>query len=126
MFCISQNGKDRLDISLSGKLDAEQMKVALNNLMDQSAGIENGLMLYDLVNFQLPSLGAVAIEISRLPAMFSLIKRFRRAAVLTDKNWIRRISELEGKLFPDLEIRGFSRAQRAEAEQWLNLKPPIL
>jgi hypothetical protein len=54
-----------------------------------------------------------------MPKMFDLIKRFRRAAVLSDKTWLKTISELEGKLMPGLEIKAFDREERAAAEQWL-------
>ena len=33
MFKVTPNGKNRLDIELSGKLDAEDMKVALDELV---------------------------------------------------------------------------------------------
>lgn len=119
MFKVVQNGVDRLDIELSGKLDPEEMKVALDELVDKSKNIENGRMLYEIIDFHLPSLGAIAIEFSRLPSMFGLMKKFDRAAVLTDKIWLKRVSELEGALFPGLEIKAFDRDQKAEAESWL-------
>ena len=77
-------------------------------------------MLYDVIDFHLPSLGAIAIEFSRLPSMFGLMKKFDRAAVLTDKTWLKKISEFEGHLFPGLEIKAFDRDQREEAEAWLS------
>lgn len=120
MFKIIQNGVNRLDIELSGKLDAEQMKTALDALVSKSENIENGKMLYEVIDFHLPSLGAIAIEFSRLPSMFKLMKKFNRAAVLTDKAWIQKVSELEGVLLPGLEIKAFSRDQKEEAETWLS------
>ena len=119
MFKVTQNGVNRIDIELSGKLDSEDMKIALDELEDKSKNIENGKMLYDVIDFHLPSMSAIAIEFSRLPAMFGLIKKFSKAAVLTDKNWIKKISELEGLLIPGLEIKAFSREQKEEAEAWL-------
>ena len=119
MFKVTLKGKNRLDIELSGKLDAEEMKIALDELVSKSENIENGRMLYDVIEFHIPSLGAIVIELSRLPSMFGLIKKFDRAAVLTDKTWLKKVSELEGALFPGLEIKGFDRDQRAEAEAWL-------
>jgi len=119
MFNITQNGENRLDIELSGKLNADEMKVALDDLVSKSQGIEKGKMLYDVIDFHLPSLGAIAIEFSRLPSMFGLIKKFDRAAVLSDKTWIKKVSELEGTLCPGVEIKAFDRDQRAEAEAWL-------
>ena len=119
MFTVSQAGNNRLNITLSGKLNSEQMKAALDELEVKSRDIHDGTLLYDVIDFHLPSLGAIAIEFSRLPAMFGWIRKFKRAAVLVDKNWIKKISEIEGALIPGLEIRGFDRDQKDEAEQWL-------
>jgi hypothetical protein len=41
--------------------------------------------------------------------------------VLTDKTWIKKVSEFEGALFPGLEIKAFDRDQKTEAEEWLEL-----
>ncbi len=120
MFKVIPNGTDRLDIELSGKLNAEEMKVALDELVSKSQNIENGKMLYEIIDFHLPSLGAIAVEFSRLPAMFALMKKFDRAAVLTDKTWLKKVSEWEGALYPGLEIKAFNRDQRTEAETWLS------
>ncbi len=120
MFKVVENGTNRLDIELSGKLDEESMKVALDELVSKSENIENGKMLYVIIDFQLPTLSAIGIEFSRLPSMLGLLKRFDRAAVLTDKAWLKKVSEFEGALFPGLEIKAFSTDQKAEAEAWLS------
>ena len=120
MFKVTQTGLNRLDIEMSGKLDSEAMKIALDELVSKSENIENGKMLYEVIDFHLPSLAAIGIEFSRLPSMFGLIKKFDRAAVLTDKTWIQKVSELEGALYPGLEIKAFNREQKAEAEAWLS------
>ena len=120
MFKVTANGINRLDLELSGKLSAEEMKVALTELVSKSKDIENGKILYDVIDFHLPSLGAIAIELSQLPVMFGLIHKFDRAAVLTDQNWLKKISELKGALFSGLEIKAFERNQREDAEAWLD------
>jgi len=119
MFKVEQNGLNRLDIQLSGKLDAEEMKIALDELIAKSENINNGKMFYDIIDFHIPSLRAIVIEFSRLPSMLRLIKKFDRAAVLADKTWLKKISELEGILYPGLEIKAFDRDQKSEAEAWL-------
>lgn len=73
-------------------------------------------MLYDAMDYHLPSLGAIVMEFSRLPSKIGLLKKFERAAVLTDKTWLKRVSEFEGSLFPGLEIKAFRRDKKAEAE----------
>lgn len=125
MFKIMQNGVNRLDIELSGKLDAEEMKIALDELVSKSKNIENGKMLYKIIDFHLPSLGAIGIEFSRLPSIFGLMKKFDRFAVLTDKTWLKKVSELEGALYPGLEIKAFNIDQKAEAEAWLSSQVDI-
>jgi hypothetical protein len=120
MFTVTRHSENRLDIAMSGRLDSEAMKIALDELVSQSSDIEDGTMLYDVVDFQLPSLSAIAIEFSRLPSMFGFLKKFRRAAVLTDKAWLKKVSELEAVLYPGLEIRAFDRDQREAAEAWLS------
>ena len=121
MFTVIRNGANRLDIEMQGRLDAEEMRTALDELADKSKDIENGTMLYGVIDFHLPSLGAIAIEFSRLPSMFGWLKKFKRAAVLTDKAWLQKVSELEGAFFPSLEIKAFNRDQKEEAEAWLSI-----
>ncbi len=120
MFKITQNGTNRLDIEMSGKLDAEGMKIALDELVSKSKDIENGKMLYEIIDFHLPSIKAIGIEFSRLPSMFGFMRKFKRVAVLTDKTWLKKVSEFEGALIHGLEIKAFNREQKVEAETWLS------
>jgi len=59
---------------MCGKLNSEDMKVTLDELIGKSQNIKNGKMLYEIIDFHLPSLGAISVEFSRLPAMFGLMK----------------------------------------------------
>lgn len=120
MFKIIQNGIDRLDIEMSGKMDTEEMQIALDELISKSKNIKSGKMLYKVIDFHLPSLGAIVLEFSRFPSMFGLMNKFDRAAVLTDKTWLKKVSEFEGLFYPGLEIKAFSLDQKAEAEAWLS------
>ena len=119
-FKVKLIGTNRLDIEMSGRLNSEEMRVALDELVDKSRNIENGKMLYDVIDYHLPSLSAIAIEFSRLFSMLGFIRKFDRAAVLADKAWIKKVSEFEGTLIPGLEIRAFSIDEKAKAEAWLS------
>ena len=46
MFEVIRHGTNRLDITLSGKLNADEMKIAMDALVSKSENIENGRMLY--------------------------------------------------------------------------------
>jgi len=119
MFKVVRNGANRLDIELSGKLDSNDMKVALDELLSNAKDIKHGRMLYRIGDFDLPTLGAIGVELSRLSEVFRLIRKFDRAAVLVNKNWIKKASEIEGALIPGLEIKAFDLDEEAEAENWL-------
>ena len=119
MFQVLPNGPNRLDIVFGGKLDSDDMRIALDELFRKSEGIEHGRMLYRVSDFKLPTLGAIAVEFSRLPKMFKLIGKFDRVAVLADKEWVQKASEIEGALIPGLKIKAFDLDDADEAERWL-------
>jgi len=119
MFKITRKN-NRIEIEISGKLDTQNMIIALDELVSLSENIENGTMLFDVIDYHLPSLGAIKEEFSRLPSMLGFMKKFTRAALLTDKTWLKMIAELEGAVYPGLEIKAFRRNQRSEAEAWLS------
>lgn len=110
---------NRLEITMSGRLDAEGMKSALDDLEREGAHIQEGTMLYDVVDYHLPNLDAIVLEFARLPSMLGFIGRFRRAAVLSDLDWLKTISQAEGLMIPGITIKGFKREERQEALQWL-------
>lgn len=119
MLRIELNGPNRLDLELSGKLDTDEMKSALDELNRKTSDIEHGTMLYRITDFHLSSLGAIGIELSRLPQLFMMLGNFDRVAVLTERQWIKTISEIEGAMIPGLEIKAFELNQQGEAEAWL-------
>ena len=122
MFKVERVRDDRLDIQMSGKLDSAGMSQALDELVEKSEGLEAGKMLFDVIDYHLPSFGALTIEFYRMPKLFGWIRKFHRAAVLSDETWLKRISEWEGKLIPGLEIKAFDRDERAAAESWLEIR----
>jgi hypothetical protein len=122
MFEITENGPLRIDIDVSGKIDSDEMKMALEKLIEKSSVIRNGNMLYTITDIALPSFGALGVELSKLPSLFKLLKSYDRVAVVADKTWIRKMSEWEGALLPGLEIKGFEPDERAAAEAWLSIK----
>lgn len=119
MFRVTRVAPDRIDVILSGRLDSDAMRAALDDLLFKSEGINHGRMLYRIDEFDLPTLGAVAVELSRLPQLFRFIRRFDRCAVIAGKDWLRRISEVEGLLIPGLTIKAFDLHQESDAQTWL-------
>ncbi len=119
MLNVSKPSANRLDIALSGSIDADTMNTALDDLIAKSEGMSHGKMLYTIEDFEMPTLGALAVEFQHMPKLFGLIGRFDKCAVLSDVGWIRTAAEIEGAVIPSLEIKGFPLADRRAAEDWL-------
>jgi len=120
LFTVNKINYQRIDIALSGKLDADQMKVGLDQFITLSETISQGKMLYRITDFHLPSFGAIVYEFTRLPSILTVINNFDRAAILTDVLWLQKAAEIEGKLIPGLTIKAFDLEQQTEAEAWLD------
>jgi hypothetical protein len=123
MFHVSRIGDSRIDVDFAGKLDASEMRFALDELLRKSEGISHGQMLCRIGEFDLPTLGAVGVELARIPQLFRFIRRFDRCAVVSSKEWLRKASEIEGALIPGLTVKAFDEQQSAEAHRWLENQP---
>ena len=66
---IIPNGENRIDIEISGKLTSDDMKIGLDELISKSSKIQHGKMFYTIVDLNIPSLGAIGVEFSRLPEL---------------------------------------------------------
>ena len=119
MFEVTKKDDNRLDISLLGPLNADGMRTVLDELIDKSEGMKDGQMLYTITNFSMPTLGAMAVEFTRLPKLFGLLGKFDRCAVVSDTGWIRTAAEVEGALLPGLAIKAFEPGEEDAAEAWL-------
>lgn len=119
MLKITKPAPNRVDIELSGKLTSETMAEGLDDLIALSEEVRNGAMLYRITEFAMPEMGAIGVEISRLPKLFGLLGKFDRCAVLSDIGWIRKMAEVEGKVFPGFDVKSFELAEVEAAEAWL-------
>ena len=119
MLKITKTATNRVDIELHGHLDSDEMAKGLDDLIAHSEGVENGRMLYRITTIAMPSLGALGVEMARLPKLFGLLGKYDRCAVLTDIPWLRSAAELEGAFIPGLEIKAFPLESVDEAESWL-------
>ena len=48
-----------------------------------------------------------------------LARRVERVALVADQGWLRTLARLEDRLFPAVEERAFTRAEREEALRWI-------
>jgi hypothetical protein len=120
VYSVIPNGRNRLDVEVSGKLDRDSMRVALDELISKAEKIKHGRLLFRIPEFDLPTLGAIGVELSRLPELFRFIVKFERVAVLAGESWVQTLSEIEGALLPGITVKGFDLDDQQQAESWLN------
>ena len=119
MLSVTKPSDNRINLDLKGEIDADDMRKGLDDLLSMSADMTGGRMFYTITEFAIPTFGALMVEMGRIPQMFSLLGRFDKCAVLTDAGWLRSAAEIEGKLFPGIEIKGFALDETEAAEAWL-------
>jgi len=119
MFKVTKQSNNRIDIEFEGTLDADGMRIALDELLEKSHNVENGRMFYRIGDFKMPTLGALAVELSKLPKLFSLLGKYDKCAVVSDTSWIKKATEIEGALIPGIEIKSFDLSEQDAAEEWL-------
>ena len=119
MLTIESPRTNHLELTLSGRLTEPAMAEALDAFVELSRDMTHGTMLYTITNFEIPELGAIAVELRRMPALLRTIFAFDRCAVLCETPWIKVVAELEGLLIPGLAIKSFALTEREAAEAWL-------
>ncbi|MCB1386757.1 MAG: STAS/SEC14 domain-containing protein [Nitratireductor sp.] len=119
MLEIRQESDTLFAIDFDGKITAAEMERELDKLIALTADVKNGRLIYHVGQFELPELGAMMVEMRKLPQLFSLLRRFDRAAVLADAPWLRAMAEWEGVLIPGFEIKSFARKDEKQAREWL-------
>ena len=119
MLKMGKESETLFTIHLDGRITAAEMNAELDKLLEMSADVKGGRLLYDVRNFKMPEFGALVVEFRKLPALLGLIRRFDKAALLAEETWLRKFAEWEGALFPGLEIRSFSHDEEQAAREWL-------
>ncbi len=94
------------------------------------AEIESRLVEYQRIAVlaDLTGLSGMSVEAMGKDFRYALSKlgeysRFARAAVITDQDWLGKISELGGHLLPGTEVRAFASAQAGDALDWVMALP---
>lgn len=101
---------------IRGKIDADDFdRIA--------AFIEQQLKTHDKLRVfaEIDSIEGMSLEafLKDLKFSFKNYNRFEKAAVITNKDWLRKIVEIEDKLFPGIEMKFFPIAEKEEAMEWI-------
>lgn len=125
MFNVTSEHDNILTIDVSGKVDADEMSQGLAALMQAAEGIEHGGMLMRLADIEMPTLGAIRVEMAQFGRLIGLIRRFDKIALLANQGWVQQVAMAEVALIPGLSIRTFEPGEQAEAIAYLTVDPDL-
>ena len=102
---------------LKGKITEEEMKSILSIFNEK---INNGEKL--IVYQEVVSIGGVELDalVEKLKFFIDVgLSHFSKIAVVTHKKWIHKLVDLEGKLFKNIDMKGFSIEEKDKAIEFL-------
>jgi hypothetical protein len=119
MMNITKVSSNRVDVEFSGKIDSDQMAKVLDDMFSAIQDMKHGLLLYRIGELEMPTMGAIAVELKNLPKIFRMVQKIDRIAVVCDQGWIQTGAEIEGKLIPGVEMKSFDLNEEDKAVEWL-------
>ena len=111
--------KNAIAYRVGGKVTEEEMKSVLSIFREKIESGEKLLIYQEIVSVGGAEIDAI-IEKLKFFSEFGL-SNFSRIAVVTHKNWIYKIIDLEGKLFKKFDMKGFSIDDKENAIEFLKL-----
>ncbi|MFC5049841.1 STAS/SEC14 domain-containing protein [Rubritalea spongiae] len=119
MITLTKINDKRLNLEVTGTLVPEDMSRALEDFEAKTKGMKDGVLLYQLHDFEMPCSATMAVKLADLPRWFQLMHSIKKVALIADKLWIRRMAEFESLLLPGITIKSFEANKGAAAEAWL-------
>ena len=104
---------------LGGKITEDEMKLALSALKEKIDEFGE-VSIYQ----EIESIGGVEMDalLEKLKFFYKVgFADIKRVAVVTPKSWMPRLVDIEGKLFRNVEMKGFSVEEKNKAVDFLKL-----
>jgi hypothetical protein len=112
-------GPSVLAYRVDGKVERSDIDTAFG-AMDQRLKTAARIRVYtEVVSFGGISFPALWEDLKSGAERWSEMSKIDRVAVVTDVEWMRSLSELQGKLLPGMHVRTFPLARTTEAQAWI-------
>lgn len=107
----------------TGQLTGEDYDACIADLETRLARFPRIAVLSDLSDLQGMSLEAVGKDLRYAASKLGELKRFARAALVTDKRWLVAATGLAAHLLPRTEVRTFAQDEQAQAGLGAGARP---
>lgn len=109
----------------SGHVDANDIERAIE-AVEAALARQDRISIFAEIEIAGMSPSAFARDVGYGLGKLRELHRFPRAAVVTNQEWVRWIAQIEGAIFPQIEVKIFTPAQRDEALAWASQPlPPV-
>lgn len=119
MIEIIDTGADNVvGCRIDGRIEKEDIQKVME-YVEERLGVHEKLRVY----VEVESLGLMKPEalFKDIQFAFKHFKKFEKKAVVTDKEWMMKITPIFDKLFPKIELKCFEKSKKAEALEWVKL-----
>ena len=106
-----------------GVVTAEELQQAIDAIEAAKRDHPRISLVVEFDDMRWMTLTALLKDIGYGLTQLSDLERYHRAAVITDKEWIKHIAHLEDRLFKVVDLRTFPRRDYATALQWAGELP---
>ncbi len=111
-----ENGNNVVGFKIDGKIETRDIKWL-------ESVVEEQLKLYDKlrVYVELESLDGISFEtfLEDLKFAFRHFNDFEKKAVVCDKKWMNQLADAINPLFPQIEVKCFSKSEQEQALEWI-------
>jgi hypothetical protein len=112
-----------LGIRASGRLDERDIEEAAS-LIDEALERQERVPIFMEIDITGMSPGAVLRDVTYGLGKLREMHRFPRVAVVTPQDWIRRVTQVQARLIPQMEMRVFTPQERDDALAWISQPLP--
>lgn len=113
---IDLDSPKAVGLRLAGKMEEADMARPVKAIEEKLASSEQVAIYVEVESFTGVSFDALVEDIRFALPNF---KKFNKKAVVSDKQWMEKLTRVADKFLPSIELRHFSSDQREEARAWV-------
>lgn len=110
-------------IKVGGVVTAHELQQAIDAIEAAKRDHPRVSLLAELDDLRWMTFTALLKDLGYSLTQLGDLGHYHRAAVITDKQWIKHVAQLEDRLFKAMEIRTFPHREHAAAMRWIGELP---
>ncbi|MBC6418162.1 MAG: STAS/SEC14 domain-containing protein [Prochloron sp. SP5CPC1] len=112
---ISVPADNVIGFCIAGKVEKQDMTKVIDRIKTVLASHDTFNIYVEIKEFDGVSLGVILEKIKAL----STLTKFKKEAIVSSKEWIKKFTAIADKLFPSIEVKHFSFEEKHQALKWV-------